>query len=146
MTAFCAVGCSFSGKWNGGFARDGSGRNYASNAAGSINKKVSRLGGVQWQSGDYREVPLPPNSVVYCDPPYAGTTGYSGVEGGFNHIEFWEWCRTTTLRGHLVFVSEYSAPADFEAVWSIETKTDLHTREGKGARVEKLFFYQGALS
>lgn len=146
MVAFCAVGCSFSGKWFGGFARDKTGRNYAAEAARSIAKKAATLTDVLWQAGDYRDVPTPPGSVIYCDPPYEGTTGYSGVKGEFDHAAFWQWCREESRARHLVFVSEYAAPPDFLCLWSIETKTDLRTRGGKEPRIEKLFMYWEGLT
>ena len=36
MTAFAGFGCSFAGKYFGGYARDNTGRNYASNAKNSL--------------------------------------------------------------------------------------------------------------
>lgn len=60
---------------------------------------------------DYREVPLPPDAVVYCDIPYKGTSQYSVP---FAHAEFCEWARVQTVP---LFVSEYDMPAsDFVCV------------------------------
>jgi DNA adenine methylase len=146
MTAFCGFGCSFGAKWFGGFARNSRGSNYAASSARSIARKVVTLTGVQWHAGDYRDVPTPAGSVIYCDPPYEGTTGYSGVKGGFDHTAFWQWCREKTRSRHLVFVSEYAAPSDFLCIWSIEAKTDLRTRGGREPRVEKLFMYWEGLT
>ena len=86
LTAFVGFGVSFAGKWFGGYARDGGdyikarggeGRNYAAAAASSLRKKMRGLEGVQWIAGDYRSCPTPHGAVIYCDPPYAGTTQYS---------------------------------------------------------------------
>src|SRR5271165_6587898 len=76
MTAFVGFGCSFAGKWFGGYARGGVGRNYAANAASSLRKKLAGLQGVEWRRSDYRALKHPSGSVIYCDPPYAGTTQY----------------------------------------------------------------------
>ncbi len=39
LTGFVGFGCSFSGKWFGGYCRDGTGRNYCLNAKNSLAKK-----------------------------------------------------------------------------------------------------------
>lgn len=138
LTAFVGIGLSFSGKWFGGFARDGTSRNYAANAETSLRRKNAGLRGVEWHAGDYRDCPMPSGAVIYCDPPYAGTTQYDGV-GKFVTSEFWDWCLSKSEDGHIVFVSEYDAPEEFEPVLSIHTKTDVRTKFGKARRVEKLF-------
>lgn len=61
---------------------------------------------------DYRDVYIPDNAVVYCDPPYASV-------GGFDHGPFYAWCRAI---GRLfpLYVSEYWMPSDFKAVAEFE--------------------------
>ena len=59
---------------------------------------------------DYRDVEIPPGAVIYCDPPYAGTSGYNGT--AFDHEAFYGWARAQS-RTHFLFVSEYSMPEDF---------------------------------
>lgn len=39
---------------------------------------------------DYRDMYIPESAVVYCDPPYASTTGYGSR---FDHRAFYAWCR-----------------------------------------------------
>ena len=138
MTAFCGFGCSFAGKWFGGYARDVGERNYAKNAASSLRKKIQRMKDVLWHAGDYTTCPLLDASVIYCDPPYLNTTQYGAI-GTFDSHSFWSWCRDKSKEGHAVFVSEYSAPDDFRAVLTINTKTDIRTTNGKERREEKLF-------
>jgi site-specific DNA-adenine methylase len=66
----------------------------------------------------YLDVPIEPNSVLYCDPPYAGTHQYYEK---FNHDEFWDWVRNNP---NPVFVSEYKAPEDIQVVLRMKhTKT-----------------------
>ena len=79
------------------------------------------------------------NSLIYCDPPYQGTTGYK--TGSFNHEEFFGWCRNMKSKGNSVFVSEYNAPEDFELVWQGEIKTNFSSqrKEATHKAVEKLF-------
>ena len=78
--------CSYSGKWFGGFADDypesrrnknGILPNYQMEAINNIPKQVEKLKGVIFQNKPYYELELPPNSIVYCDPPYEGTTKYA---------------------------------------------------------------------
>lgn len=79
----------------------------------------------------------PEGMLVYCDPPYEGTTQY-GAFDSFNHKFFWNTMRMWS-KNNTVIISEYKAPEDFECVLEIETKTGLRVA-GKGEiRVERLF-------
>ena len=140
--------CSYSGKWFGGFADDypesrrnkkGILPNYQLEAINNIPKQVEKMKGVVFQNNPYYELELPPNSIVYCDPPYEGTTKYAN---DFDHNLFWNWVRNISKQGHTVFVSEYNAPADFECVWQKETNSQLSANGkigGNKVSVEKLF-------
>ena len=138
LRAFIGFGCSFGGKWFGGYARDNRGRNYATGAHNSLMKKLAGLKGAVFEHTDYRRLAPRPNSVIYCDPPYAATTGYGAV-GAFDSSEFWEkareWSRTCT-----VLVSEYKAPDDFKCIAEFETKLEMRTSAGgREPRVERVF-------
>lgn len=137
MTAFVGFGCSYSGKWFGGYARDSTGRNYARNAKNSLLRKLNTIQDVSFETADFISIPNPKNSLIYCDPPYRNTTQYDGV-GRFDHDAFWKTVRHWS-RDNIVVISEYEAPDDFECVVSITTKTDIRTKLGKQARIEKLF-------
>lgn len=140
LTGFVGFGCSFAGKWFGGYARS-KGRNYCLNAHNSIMKKMDNMNGVQFECKDYREL-SPEGALIYCDPPYQGTTQYGDIVGDFDTGEFWdkvrEWSKDNT-----VVVSEYSAPDDFVEVWRRETKTDMRNSDNRQEqRVEKLFVHE----
>jgi len=144
MTAFVGFGVSFAGKWFGGYARGDEKRNYAANAASSLRRKLRGLAGVRWVHGDYRDCPTPPGAVIYCDPPYAGTTQYGAVDA-FSWGSFWEWCLEKHAAGHPVFVSEYQSLPSFRTAVVIDTKTDIRTAaNGKESRRECLFVPQDA--
>ena len=101
-------------------------------------QRLKRLQSLEVLRGDYRDVAIPPHSVVYCDPPYQGTNckAYSG--GAFDHAAFWEWARS---RPFPVYVSEYHAPEDF-AVWC---EIDHHSRmsaKGMFAIKERVFVHR----
>jgi DNA adenine methylase len=138
LVGFVGFLCSFGGKWWGGYAFNKKGDNYAERGSRCLVKQAKNLGGVVFKSGSYLELEIPENSLIYCDPPYEGTTKY---KDGFNHADFWQWCREKTTEGHTVFVSEYSAPNDFVCVKEIQHKTILD-KNSQYQRIEKLFRYK----
>lgn len=64
---------------------------------------------------------------------------YSGI--GFDYIEFWNWVRVKS-KNHIVLVSEYNAPDDFQCIWKKEHKTTLDKNDNSKIRVEKLFIHK----
>lgn len=132
---------SYGGKWLGGWARDGKGkRDYVNEAYNNALKQSSKLQDIVLLSTRYQDLEIPPQSLIYCDPPYAKTTKYKGL-GDFNHEEFWEWCRVKGNEGHTVFVSEYQAPSGFQCIWEKEIVSSLTMNTGSKKAVEKLFRY-----
>lgn len=61
------------------------------------------------------ELDILSGDVVYCDPPYRGTTGYK--TGTFDHDAFDTWAEEQVTKGAQVFVSEFNAPPHWEVVW-----------------------------
>ena len=92
---------------------------------------------VKMFSGDYQNVEILPDSVVYCDPPYYGTAEYK--DGGFDHRRFWNWVRT---RNFPVYVSEYAAPEDFISVWSKEKTCSYSSTNNSKKTVEHIFLHK----
>lgn len=136
LRAFAGFGCSNSGKFFGGYARESTGRNFAANAQASLRKMAPLIQGVRFRLQDYREFDEPVD-LIYCDPPYDGTTGYT--VGSFDSVEFWKWVREYGRRS-IVLVSEYTAPEWATVVWQKSVKTDMNAKGGgKIPRVEKLF-------
>lgn len=141
-TAFIGYGCSFGGKWFGGYARGknakGDWRNYASESKRNLLKQSPKLKGIDFRYCSYLDLEIPPSSIIYCDPPYANTTKYA--TGNFDHDTFWQWCRDKDAEGHQVFVSEYTAPDDWECVWEKRTGANFASgRKNQSERVERLF-------
>ena len=130
--------CSFGGKFEAGYARSKTGRNYALGSKRNALKQSPKIRTVEFVCTSYNDY-KPVNSLVYCDPPYQGTTKYK--TDVFNHEEFFEWCRDTSKNGNLVYVSEYNAPNDFECVWQVEVKTNFASQRKSATHtaVEKLF-------
>ena len=84
-------------------------RNYQKEALVNIQKQSLNLSKIIFKRGStpYNKLNIIPNSIIYCDIPYFGTTKY---KDDFDHAEFWEWCRIKVQQGHKVFISEYNAP------------------------------------
>lgn len=139
LTGFVGFGCSFAGKWFGGYAKDNAGRNYCLNAHNSILEKMKNLQETEFRCVDYREL-NPEGCLIYCDPPYEGTTQYSKqVIGDFDSKEFWEVMRKWSLH-NTVIISEYTAPDDFTCIWEQEVKLDIRdSKNKKKKRTEKLY-------
>lgn len=130
---------SYGGKWLGGWRRDNSHkRDYIKESYNNAVNQSPLLQGVKLINASYLNLQIPENSLIYCDPPYKGTTKY---KDRFNHNIFWEWCRDKVKEGHTVFISEYNAPYDFECIWQKEIVSSLTKNTGAKKGVEKLFIH-----
>lgn len=54
---------------------------------------------------DYRDLQIPSDSVVYCDPPYINTSGYKGADE-FDSKAFLDWA-VEVGRNNPIYISEY---------------------------------------
>ena len=135
---------SFGAKFFGGFARryneDGSMQDVPSQAIKSYLKQIPFLQNVKFLNKSFLELPIDKikGYVVYCDPPYKGTTSYKTKP--FPHDNFWDWVREMS-KNNIVLVSEYNAPDDFECIWEKEHKTGLQAGKQQ-TRIEKLFIHR----
>lgn len=151
LKAFLGFGCSFGGMY---FAKFDPGspeliRPRNSNpvwikhdrvaaATKSLTPLRSTLARFSLAHLDFLEVPpRTTERLLYCDPPYAGTTGYGQP---FDHQRFWrrcrEWAKHTT-----VLVSEYQCPVPHELVWEKTRHRPMtrHAASDAGAPTERLF-------
>lgn len=129
-------GASWGGKWFGGYAR-GDGRNYADESSRALVRQAAKMGNVTVSRAGFLEVNVQLNDVIYCDPPYAGTTGYESV---FNSEIFWITARSWVEKGADVFVSEYAAPEGWLEVWAKTRTRDMKSKLTNAVQVtEKLF-------
>lgn len=140
LFAFVGIGCSYGGKWFGGYARgsdkNGKPRNYAKESAKNLlNQKVG-ITDVIFYNVHYKNISIPDECLIYCDPPYAQTTKYGSH---FESDKFWDWCNEMSKRGHKVFVSEYQAPKDWKCIWEKEVNSSLTKETGSKKATEKLF-------
>jgi len=130
---------AFGGIWLHTWAFDILHSDYIAKGYRNAVKQSPKLQGVELYNCSYDELVIPPNSLIYCDLPYKGSTEYRHE---FDHDKFWEWCRVMSNSGHTVFVSESSAPDDFQCLWSREHSTPLDKYNVK-TYTEALFALNG---
>lgn len=137
--------CSFGSKFFGGYARgknnNGNPRNYARESFDNLQKQSPNLKGIKFKHCSFQDINTDiSNYVIYCDPPYRGTTKYK--TDPFPYDEYYDWCRKMS-KNNIVLCSEYWMPDDFKCIWSKETKANFDSNrikdDTKNNRVEKLF-------
>lgn len=89
------------------------------------------------QKLDYKNVEIPSDAIIYCDPPYLGTRGYSRTRRNtFDSVSFYQWAFG---QDKPVFFSEYNAPDCFHCVYSKEVRSLFSDTNKSTIKVEKLF-------
>jgi DNA adenine methylase len=137
LVGYVGFNLSFAAKFFGGYRRDKAGvRNYENEAQQNLLAQQNQLQGIDFYCMDYTKLPIPDNSIIYCDPPYKGTTQYKDK---FDHFAFYAWCREMKQKGHTVFVSEYTMPNDFTCIWEKEVSSNLDVSSKGKKETEKLF-------
>ena len=127
-----------------GYAKNTDKRNYFQEAYRNMEKQAPNLKGIHFDCQNYWELAPVAGAVIYLDPPYAGTKhyGYANQEK-MNYDHFWQWVRELS-KNNYVFISEQSAPEDFEIVWHKDVKRTAG-KDNNFAAVEKLFRYKDGL-
>lgn len=142
LVAFAGFGCSFGGKWWGGYASarraraDGPLYTYAASAQRSVcsrtrvNVEHVCADALAW-SGEVE--------VAYCDPEYEGTTGYAAIAAA-EPGAWWRKLQALADRGVACYLSEYAeVPPEGVAarqIWSAKTDPRHLTR---GTKTERLW-------
>jgi DNA adenine methylase len=140
IAGFCAT---YNAKWFGGYAgivttKIGTKRNYYNEAIRNIQKQIFNLMDVKFIHADYTYFNDYKNCLIYCDPPYQGTTQY-GASKNFDYEKFWNWAREMS-KNNIVLVSEYNAPNDFKCIFE-KTLTTTLDKNSRKKDTEKLFIY-----
>ena len=141
ITSWIRCACAYGGRFGNGYARQVSNPRYKKTIAqegfNNALKQSPKIQSVQFICDSYENLSFE-NTLIYCDPPYAGTSGYK--TGAFNHDKFFDWCREQAKK-NIVFVSEYNAPDDFIEVWQGEIKTNFASNRKIATHnaIEKLF-------
>lgn len=104
----------------------------------SCMKQAPNLGGIQFINSSYKTIDRNLEGyVIYCDPPYRGTSGYKC--GEFDYKYFYNWCMKMAKK-NIVLISEYFMPKEFELLWEKGVKVTLNNTSSLGKdRIEKLF-------
>lgn len=138
MTGFAAFGLSFGGKRWGGYASNRRGDDFAGAARRGVIAKAARLTQVRFACAGYEAWAPGEGSLVYADPPYAGTTGYAGTDP-WHADKFWATMSSWSRSGARVFVSEYEAPPGWVSVWSRSKRMTLEKGDNLRVATEHLF-------
>jgi DNA adenine methylase len=142
MKAFVGFGCSFGGKWFGGFARNAKGTNHCAGARRSLLKDFEHADRIIFDCLSFFDVKprtaSGPGCVIYCDPPYRGTTKYTHAKE-FDHDLFWRLCERWADCGWHVYISEFSTLSSRAVVvWEKQRTLTLRRAENKPV-TEKLY-------
>lgn len=142
ISSWLRIVASFGAKFEAGYARRKGSDETTFVLAGkrSAQKQSRYIKNVVFEVASYEKYTELTECLIYCDPPYEGTTSYKTKV--FDHAKFWNWCRKMS-DNNLVFISEYNAPGDFMPVWSGEIKTNFSSTRPSATHnaVEKLFVY-----
>lgn len=106
------------------------------NAMGSKRLPLSDV--IEFHSTDYQAVPIPDNSVIYCDIPYADTSKYQRhKKTEFDYERFYDWAER---QSQPVFISEYQMPEDrFVCIAEIKRKETFSASNNSKKVTERIF-------
>lgn len=143
LRAFVGFGCSFGGDFFAGYASNDRGDNFAGAAREGVLRKAASLdpARVTIALRDYTEHQPDTTSLVYCDPPYAGTYPYKGAPP-WDAGAFWAKAREWVASGALVFVSEYAAPDDWATAWGRHQHGTIRAHTNAHKVTERLFVHE----
>lgn len=97
-------------------------------------ERLQSLESLECHQGDYSEVIIPDNSVIYCDPPYRGTHEYLK---SFDCGKFDDWCLGQRQQ---VFISEYSMPKDkFKRIASMNKRSLMCSASRVNMKIESIY-------
>lgn len=138
--AYAAFCYSYNGKYFGGYVNKYKGRNYPKERKRYYDQLHANpvFHKTKLAFTSYKKYLPTKGALIYCDPPYQGTTEYHSA---FNSAEFWEDMRNLS-KDNYVFISEYSSPKDFVC---ISKKVKQSSVSGEGAtrkRIEKVFIHE----
>jgi DNA adenine methylase len=135
MTAFALLCCSWRNMWAKGYGEEGRIKYSVVN----VPKIKDTIQKAIFIHRSYHTIDVE-DCVIYCDPPYANThADYVADSRKFKSLAFWNWAREQSKK-NVVFISEYSAPPDFECVLSVDQKKPANKMQ---ASTEKLFRWRG---
>lgn len=144
LRGLAGFGGSFGGKWFGGYARgnkpNGQPRNYVAETLRNLRKMIPNIANVNFICDTYTNYTFSKGQLVYCDPPFQGTTQFDGADE-FDWGFFWKWVNECRKNGAEVFVSEYSIPdhVGHEILWEKIKRSTVALANRDNLRHEKLY-------
>ena len=104
-------------------------------------QNLERVARLQISQKSYNEVVIEPDSIIYLDPPYAGTNGYGKKKiSDFDSDALYSWIEKQTVP---VYISEYEMPEDrFECIWETKINSTLNA-DRPTESTERLFVAKG---
>lgn len=93
-------------------------------------QQLEQLQQLEFLTFDYRSLEIGPEDVVYCDPPYIGT---SKDYGGFDNDSFQQWLAKCPAKQ--IYISEYTQLPHTEVAFVLGKKQSF---QSKGERPEEL--------
>lgn len=103
---------TFGSKYFGGYARGFKAdkvtpRDIPNEALRNLSEQIPNIQNIKFLCSDYRnnEYANLRDAVIYCDPPYQGTTKYA--TDSFDYDMFWNWCRKMSKENWLFKVFLY---------------------------------------
>lgn len=141
LRGFVGFGASFSGRWFEGYGKSVRDGEVCRQSYRTVTRqgRIFEKAGTRFLRGSYADFTPPPGTVVYCDPPYAGTKFYSST-APLDYPAFYR-----TLRGWAttsdVYVSEYAIPKEItaELIWEIERRRTVKRDDNATMVTERLF-------
>jgi DNA adenine methylase len=114
LVGFAATGTVVGSMWFGQYIEfnDKKGTSRCGLAQAYALRDAPGLKGAKFICSNYDQLDVPTNSLIYCDPPYLGTTGYMDEhQEKWRAYKFWQWADKMVDDGHTIFVSEYTSPS-----------------------------------
>lgn len=128
----------------GSYANDSGTRHYYTERYNNLKAQAPNLQGIEFTCAEYQTLEIPNGSLVYCDPPYEGTTGYGYAwERQFNYDEYWNWVREKSKNSYVI-CSEEHFPKDFIII-AQQDKRRTVAQTKRQTKIEKLGVYGAGL-
>lgn len=100
--------------------------------------KSESVDNILFYNNDYRNVPIPEGSIIYCDIPYNEKGKYI-KSTDFDYDTFYKWCVDKSNDGFNVYISEYDIPDDrFVEVWRKEKNCTFSATQNNKT-IEKIY-------
>jgi len=96
-------------------------------------EQLQQLERLAFSSLSYDQIEFLPNSIVYCDPPYAGTADYGNE---FDTPKFFDWA---DAQSNPVFISEYKIEDDRFVLVGSRGKLSKFSSSSRELKQERIY-------